>query len=144
MTSRQSRVRTVSEATTVFPAESSSGGSSGGNLKAEVAKAPTPAPAPQAPPAAPSAKVVKPLAANAHIRGNPNATITIMEWSDFQCPFCKGINKQAMRYFRIAFIPLVKFEHIAEESIGIGIPYPSRIKDVIPRVSTFRFVRVEN
>lgn len=32
---------------------------------------------------------VKAVAANDHIRGNKNAKVTMIEYSDFECPFCK-------------------------------------------------------
>lgn len=34
-------------------------------------------------------RVVEPVTENDHIRGNPNAPIVIIEYSDFDCPFCK-------------------------------------------------------
>lgn len=57
-----------------------------------VAPAPT-APAPSAPAApAPSGGnlgAVSAVSSSDHIRGNPNAKITLLEYSDFECPFCK-------------------------------------------------------
>lgn len=57
----------------------------------EFAAAPAPS-APDAPPPAPptTAKDVPPVDPKKdHIRGNPDATVAVIEYSDFECPFCK-------------------------------------------------------
>ena len=49
-----------------------------------------------------AAKGVKPISAEDHIQGNPNAPIKIIEFSDFECPFCKGFHatmKQVMAVY---------------------------------------------
>ena len=35
---------------------------------------------------------IKPIDKDDHIRGNPNAPIVILEYSDFDCPFCKNFH----------------------------------------------------
>lgn len=37
--------------------------------------------------------VVPPINDNDHVRGNPNAEIVIVEYSDFDCPFCKDFHE---------------------------------------------------
>jgi protein-disulfide isomerase len=65
-------------------------------LRAQGGYAPSPpAPSPQAQAQAPAAapagsKDAPPLDARLdHIRGNPKAAISVIEYSDFECPFCK-------------------------------------------------------
>lgn len=36
---------------------------------------------------------MKPVAGDDHIRGNPNADVVIVEYSDFECPFCKRFHE---------------------------------------------------
>jgi protein-disulfide isomerase len=36
---------------------------------------------------------VRPVDENDHIKGNPNAPIVIVEYSDFDCPFCKNFHE---------------------------------------------------
>jgi protein-disulfide isomerase len=53
------------------------------------AAAVAPSPTPSAPPAAPTAKEVKPVDLKRdHIRGNRKANIALIEYSDYECPFC--------------------------------------------------------
>ena len=35
---------------------------------------------------------MKPITANDHIRGNPDAKVVIVEYSDMECPFCKAFH----------------------------------------------------
>jgi protein-disulfide isomerase len=64
-------------------------GGMGGAPRAPSAAQPT-VPTPPSAPAAPEAnKPVPPVTAKDHVFGNPKAKITIIEYSDYQCPFCK-------------------------------------------------------
>jgi protein-disulfide isomerase len=40
---------------------------------------------------------VRPVDENDHIKGNPNAPIVIVEYSDFDCPFCKNFHETMTR-----------------------------------------------
>src|SRR4051812_49375787 len=57
---------------------------------AQTAKTPTNAKTPEE---ATVAGPVRPVDAKDHIRGNPNAPIVIVEYSDFDCPFCKNFHE---------------------------------------------------
>ena len=56
-----------------------------GTVAANIPSAPSP---PTVPDAAP-AKAVQPVGTQDHVRGNPKAAVTVIEYSDFECPFCK-------------------------------------------------------
>jgi protein-disulfide isomerase len=48
------------------------------------------------PPVAPNNNIelsIAPIDASDHILGNPNADVVIVEYSDFECPFCKGFHE---------------------------------------------------
>lgn len=40
---------------------------------------------------------IRPVDENDHIRGNPNAPIVIVEYSDYDCPFCKNFHETMQR-----------------------------------------------
>lgn len=42
-------------------------------------------------------KTVRPVDADDHILGNPNAPIVIVEYSDYDCPFCKNYHETMTR-----------------------------------------------
>jgi protein-disulfide isomerase len=44
-------------------------------------------------PAQPTTGKIRPVDATDHIKGNPNAPIVIVEYSDYDCPFCKNFHE---------------------------------------------------
>lgn len=55
---------------------------------ARVPAGPSAAPAAPLDPGAPAVGVVAPVSDQDHVRGAKNAKVTIIEYSDFECPFC--------------------------------------------------------
>ncbi len=41
-------------------------------------------------------EAIRPIDENDHVRGNPNAQIVFVEYSDFDCPFCKRFHEDTM------------------------------------------------
>ena len=62
---------------------------SGATANAPVAITDTNQPVAAAPEPTGSTDAVRPVTSEDHIKGNPNAPIKIVEYSDFECPFCK-------------------------------------------------------
>jgi protein-disulfide isomerase len=63
------------------------------------AGAPAPAAAPSAPTAPAAAGPVKPVDASDHVRGDKNAKISLIEYSDYECPFCKRHHPTMLKLF---------------------------------------------
>ncbi|OIP76765.1 MAG: hypothetical protein AUK16_03120 [Parcubacteria group bacterium CG2_30_44_11] len=65
-------------------------GGLGGTKVTEVNNVPTGAPT------ATTDKPIRAVDSSDHIRGNPNAQIVFVEYSDFECPFCKRFHEGTM------------------------------------------------
>jgi len=78
-------------------------GSSEANIQGAV-------PAQQAP-SAPSINMEE-LIENDDIKGNPNAPVTIVEWSDFECPYCAKFYSQTLEQIDEKYIQTGKVKFV--------------------------------
>src|SRR5260221_8486988 len=71
------------------------------------------------------AKLAVPVNAQDHIRGNPNAPLTLLEYGDYQCPYCGAaypVVEQVRQHFgdRLRFVfrhfPLTQVHPAAESA----------------------------
>lgn len=60
--------------------------------KGDTSKTPTTQAVPQGAPPSIAVDKVKPISDSDHIRGNKNAKVAIIEYSDLECPFCKSFH----------------------------------------------------
>ncbi|OGJ55862.1 hypothetical protein A3D88_01925 [Candidatus Peribacteria bacterium RIFCSPHIGHO2_02_FULL_52_16] len=88
-------------------------------------------PPPPAPPAEEAGDVPE-VTAEDHIRGNPNAAVTIVEYSDYECPFCirhhptmKQVTEKygddvnwVYRHFPLSFHPKAEPAALASECVA--------------------------
>ncbi len=95
-----------------------------------------PTPLPSQPSDVPAEEVgeVDPVTADDHVRGPANAPITMIEWSDYECPFCqnfhstmleimndsdlKGNVKWVFRHYPLSFHPQANPAALAAECAG--------------------------
>lgn len=64
-------------------------GGGAGNQVAQLPNLPAPSADPNVPQPTVPSKPVKEVGPEDHIRGNKNAKVTLIEYSDYECPFCK-------------------------------------------------------
>lgn len=65
-----------------------------------AAVAPTDAPSPSNPTAAQPAGKVKPVSKDDHVRGSEKAAVTLIEYSDIECPFCKRFHPTVLQLMK--------------------------------------------
>lgn len=69
---------------------------------------------------------IKPVSDKDHIQGNPNAPIVFVEYSDFDCPFCKKFHEETMTKIMNEFGPTGKvalvYRHFPLEQLHPNAP----------------------
>jgi len=78
------------------------------------AKAPTPQPA-QAPSRLSTPSVIQVSLGDDPVKGNPNAPVTVVEFSDFQCPFCSRFFTQTLPALQENYIDTGKIKLVYKD-----------------------------
>jgi len=78
--------------------------------------------------------VMRPVDENDHILGNPNAPIMIVEYSDYDCPFCKNFHEtmnQIMKNYgtdgKVAWV----YRHFPLEQLHPSAPYIAQASECV-------------
>lgn len=79
-------------------------GSPTGNVAAEPAKNTEPAPRPPQNEPSVAAPNIADLMGDDAVKGDPDAPVTIVEWSDFECPFCARFYQQTLSQIEQEYI----------------------------------------
>ena len=79
-------------------------------------------------------KALAPVTADDHIRGNPNAPVVVIEYSDFDCPFCKQFHETMQRIMeeygtggRVAWV----YRHFPLESLHPSAPHIAEASECV-------------
>ena len=79
-------------------------------------------------------KALAPVTADDHIRGNPNAPILVVEYSDYDCPFCKQFHETMQRIMeeygtggRVAWV----YRHFPLESLHPSAPHIAEASECV-------------
>ena len=82
----------------------------------------------------PTTGEVRPVDENDHIRGNPNAPIVLIEYSDYDCPFCKNFHEtmnQVMDNYgadgKVAWV----YRHFPLEQLHPSAPYIAEASECV-------------
>lgn len=81
---------------------------------------------------------IAPINGDDHVRGNPNAPIVIIEYSDFDCPFCKQFHatmQQVMNEYgpsgKVAWV----YRHFPLEQLHPSAPFIARASECVAKLS---------
>ncbi len=81
---------------------------------------------------------INPITEKDHIKGNPNAPIMIVEYSDFDCPFCKSFHEtmnQVMENYgptgQVAWV----YRHMPLESIHPSAPHIAAASECVAKLA---------
>lgn len=77
---------------------------------------------------------MRPVDENDHVRGNPNAPIVMVEYSDYDCPFCKNfhetMNKVMSNYGTDGKVAWV-YRHFPLEQLHPSAPYIAQASECV-------------
>lgn len=85
----------------------------------------------------PTTGTINPITAEDHIRGNPNAPIMLVEYSDYDCPFCKNFHETMERVIneygadgKVAWV----YRHMPLESLHPSAPRLAEAAECISKI----------
>lgn len=85
----------------------------------------------------PSLENITPVTAEDHIRGNPNAPIMIVEYSDFDCPYCKSFHLTMQKVIE-EYGPSGKvawaYRHLPLPSLHPSAPYIAEASECVAEI----------
>lgn len=85
-------------------------------------------------PPAPTTGPIRPVDETDHIRGNPNAPIVIVEYSDYDCPFCKNFHstmQQVMESYGTEGTVAWVYRHFPLEQLHPSAPFIAQASECV-------------